>query len=82
MKVLRIIDASRQRLIKNEQHTFFQVGVQLHHDQQTTVAKEEMERPTAFKTEQAWVGLYPIADDDDDDICAVGYQRNNFVAES
>ena len=43
-----------------------------------------MERPTAFKTEQAWVGFYPIADDDDDDddICAVGYQRNNFVAES
>lgn len=42
-----------------------------------------MDRPTALKTEQAWVGLYPVTDvDDDDDICAVGCQRNSFVAES
>jgi len=39
-----------------------------------------MDRTTALKTEQAWVGLYPIAADDD--ICAVGCQPNSFVAES
>jgi hypothetical protein len=39
-----------------------------------------MDRTTPLKTEQAWVGFYPIAADDD--ICAVGCQRNSSVAES
>ena len=67
-------------LIKNEQNKHFPDGVQLHPDQQSKVVKEKMDRTTALKTEQAWVGLYPIAADDD--ICAVGCQPNSFVAES
>jgi len=40
-----------------------------------------MDRPTALKTEQTWVGLYHIPDDVGG-ICAVGCQRNSFVAVS
>jgi hypothetical protein len=52
--------------IKNEWYTDFQFSVWIQSNQQKKhrSTKQRTQKPTPMKIENAWKGLYPVADDD------------------